>query len=257
MKLRTQRFSLVLVFTCLTLLVTTVVAEEGPVNHWKFDGNYKDSVGKDHAWAVHTDIKGPPTWEDGRIGQAVTLGDPVLIPYPKISGPGLQTNAECPNTDTFTVSWWWRPDVLGGGAAGRNGARWSGRMGTHHDDVRWNGWYFHSSETGAVYCGVTTAKRFTPKDIPAGTVVKGVWQMLTFTFDKGTGRFYKNGALIATKAGMPAPIRWRGFNMTHWFNGGLDDVRLYDRALGDAEVATLYKSAGEKTPANRSQRKAN
>ena len=95
---------------------------------------------------------------------------------------------------------------------------------------------------------MTVAKRFTPKDIPAGTVVKGVWQMLTFTFDKGTGRFYKNGALITTKAVMPAPIRWRGFHMTHWFNGGLDDVRLYDRALSDAEVAKLYKSAGGKAP---------
>lgn len=121
-------------------------------------------------------------------------------------------------------------------------------MGTHHDDVRWNGWYFHSSQAGAVYCGVTTAKRFTPKDISAGTVVQGVWQMLTFTFYKGTGRFYKNGALIATKAGMPVPIRWRGFHMTHWFNGGLDDVRLYDRALSDAEVDKLYKSAGGKAP---------
>tara|TARA_B100001113_G_scaffold282469_1_gene237446 strand:- start:231 stop:623 length:393 start_codon:yes stop_codon:yes gene_type:complete len=121
-------------------------------------------------------------------------------------------------------------------------------MGTHHDDVRWNGWYFHSSESGAVYCGITVAKRFTPKDIPAGTVVKGVWQMLTFTFDKGTGKFYKDGALIATKAGMPTPIRWRGFHMTHWFNGGLDDVRLYDRTLADAEIAKLYKSVVDKTP---------
>ncbi len=80
--------------------------------------------------------------------------------------------------------------------------------------------------------------------------------MLTFTFDKGTGRFYKNGVLIATKAGMPTPIRWRGFHMTHWFNGGLDDVRLYNRTLGDAEVATLYKSADEQTPASRSESKA-
>ena len=241
------RFFIVLSSVSITPLVTTVVAEEGLVNHWKFDGNYKDSVGKKHAWAVHTDIKGPPTWETGPLGQAVTLGDPVLIPYPKISGPGLLTKAKCPNTNAFTVSWWWRPDVLGGGGAGRNGARWSGRMGTHHDDVRWNGWYFHSSETGAVYCGMTVAKRFTPKDIPAGTVVKGVWQMLTFTFNKGTGKFYKNGALIATKSGMPAPIRWRGFHMTHWFNGGLDDVRLYDRTLADAEIAKLYKSVVDKT----------
>ena len=237
----------------LMLAVATGLAEEGLVNHWKFDGNYKDSVGTNHASAVHTDVKGAPTWEPGRIGKAVTLGDPVLIPYPKISGPGLVTSAECPNTKTFTVSWWWRPDVLGGGAAGRNGARWSGRMGTHHDDVRWNGWYFHSSETGAVYCGITVKERFTPRDIPAGTVVAGVWQMLTFTFDKGTAKFYKDGSLIATKTGMPAPIRWRGFHMTHWFNGGLDDVRLYDRALDEAEVTTLYKSAGGTTPTNQAE----
>ena len=107
--------------------------------------------------------------------------------------------------------------------------RWSGRMGTHHDDVRWNGWYFHSSQAGAVYCGVTTAKRFTPEDIPAGTVVQGVWQMLTFTFNKGTGRFYENGALIATKC-LDA-----GYSLAFSYDAlvqlGLDDVRLNDRAL--------------------------
>ena len=69
---------------------------------------------------------------------------------------------------------------------------------------------FPQFSTGAVYCGVTTAKRFTPKDIPSGTVVKGVWQMLTFTFDKDTAGSTRR-ALIATKAGMPVPVRYAGF----------------------------------------------
>ena len=64
----------------LALVVATGRAEQGLVNHWKFDGTYEDSVGTNHAWAVHTDVKGPPTWETGRFGKAVTLGDPVLIP---------------------------------------------------------------------------------------------------------------------------------------------------------------------------------
>ena len=34
--------------------------------------------------------------------------------------------------------------------------------------------------------------------------------------------------------------------VNHWFNGGLDDVRLYDRTLADAEVAKLYKSVVDK-----------
>ncbi len=79
--------------------------------------------------------------------------------------------------------------------------------------------------------------------------------MLTFTFDKCTRRLDENGALIAAKLGMPTPIRSLGFHMTHWFNDGLDDIRLHDRALGDAEVATLYKSADSKAPTNRSERK--
>ena len=65
------RFFIVLNSVSITLLVATVVAEEGLVNHWKFDGNYKDSVGKKHAWSVHTDIKGPPTWETGPLGQEI------------------------------------------------------------------------------------------------------------------------------------------------------------------------------------------
>ena len=36
--------------------------------------------------------------------------------------------------------------------------------------------------------------------------------------------------------------------VNHWFNGGLDDVRLYDRTLADTEVAKLYKSAVDKIP---------
>ena len=70
MKKPIQSLTLVLVVRCITLLETPAVAEEGLVNHWKFDGNYKDSVGQKHAWPVYTDVKGPPTWESGRIGQA-------------------------------------------------------------------------------------------------------------------------------------------------------------------------------------------
>ena len=61
MKKFIQSPTLVLVVVCVTILERSAVAEEGLVNHWKFDGNYKDSVGKNHAWAVHTDVKGPPS----------------------------------------------------------------------------------------------------------------------------------------------------------------------------------------------------
>ena len=37
------------------------------------------------------------------------------------------------------------------------------------------------------------------------------------------------------------------------FEGLMDDVRLYDCALDDAEVTTLYKSAGGTTPTKQAE----
>ena len=84
-------------------------------------------------------------------------------------------------------------------------------------------------------------------------VLSGVWQHVALTYDKttGTGLLYLNGAVIATnnfgaftpQTSFPLNIGRRtafnvGWNDT--FNGGIDELSLYNRALSAAEITEIY-----------------
>lgn len=82
------------------------------------------------------------------------------------------------------------------------------------------------------------------------------WHHLAFAYDETTSamKFYKDGALFSTQSWAGhGPIRmapanqvsgfYLGGKTTDWgkpFNGGLDQFRLYNKALSDAEVNGLF-----------------
>ena len=73
--------------------------------------------------------------------------------------------------------------------------------------------------------------------------VVGQWQHLAATFDGTTARFYLNGAEVASKAvsgAVGTSNTWRigayGSVPGGFFDGVIDEIRVYDRALGAAEV---------------------
>jgi len=79
------------------------------------------------------------------------------------------------------------------------------------------------------------------------------WQQVVFTFSQGSCSLYLNGELIATKNNMNAA----GLGTAHlflgrapWggnqFNGILDDIAIYNRALTPTEVTALFTA----TPTN-------
>ena len=73
----------------------------------------------------------------------------------------------------------------------------------------------------------------------------GSWHHVAYSFDKQLNRLYLDGTLMAQGTATPqqGPVSegWlassRGRN--DFFDGALDDIRIYDRALEDAEVALL------------------
>jgi hypothetical protein len=81
----------------------------------------------------------------------------------------------------------------------------------------------------------------------------GHWQHLVGTFDSaGTGTFYINGILCAQANGLPllpparAPVRigqmfYADGSLAPSFDGIIDDVRIYNRALSASEVQQLYQ----------------
>ncbi len=132
----------------------------------------------------------------------------------------------------FTVSFWLNP--------------YSFNTNSHliMSAVGWGGFVFHTDTQGGVNVGTDLSTRLTPAQLPAGTVERNKWQHFTFTYNGGTGQFYKNGRLLATKAGMTASTGWGGFTMGNAdvagaLHGKLDEVRIYDRALNQSEVQTL------------------
>ena len=100
---------------------------------------------------------------------------------------------------------------------------------------------FHWEYPAGTWTAVTTKTTLTP----------GRWTHLAGVWDGTLRKIFVNGALEA-KDGTPqahpsglsqvAIGRAGGFDGLY-FNGEIDDVRIYARALGDAEVALLVKSA--------------
>ena len=80
------------------------------------------------------------------------------------------------------------------------------------------------------------------------SVPVGRWVLITATLKGGAGSIYYDGVLVNTGALTP-PVS--GTNLlgigyrsggTYYFNGKLDDVRIYNRALSAQEIASIANS---------------
>jgi hypothetical protein len=83
-----------------------------------------------------------------------------------------------------------------------------------------------------------------------GIVTAGVWQHVAFTYDKATGleRLYRNGIEVASK-NIGSLITQTTFALNigrrfggDTFQGRLDELSLYNRALSAAELLAIYNA---------------
>jgi len=137
----------------------------------------------------------------------------------------------------FTVEFWLNP----ASRSDYNQEISIGSAGNGH----WNGFTFHTTAGGAVYVGTDIGSRMTPSDIPNNTVVLNTWQHFAYVFSGGTGKFYKNGVLLATKANGTPPsfdvlrIASGCCNPVH---GVLDELRIWNTARTQAELLAAKNS---------------
>ncbi|MFC5468523.1 LamG-like jellyroll fold domain-containing protein [Cohnella suwonensis] len=78
----------------------------------------------------------------------------------------------------------------------------------------------------------------------------GVWKHVAVTLSGSTGTLYVDGAQVATNTSMTLTPSSLGNTTQNWigrseygdpyFNGAIDDFRIYNRALGASEIASLY-----------------
>ena len=110
--------------------------------------------------------------------------------------------------------------------------------------VQWRQFFFHSSATG-IYCGTHDGNRFAPADLPTGTLNLNTWQFITYVNDNGTGYFYKNGTLLASKAQTASDL-WTDnliidlvFGATSGAGSKIDNVMIFSKALSQNDIRRL------------------
>jgi hypothetical protein len=206
----------------------------GLVAHYKFDGDVKDSAGTHHGTP-----SGSPGFAAGKVGQALNMtGD---LQYVTVAyAADLSMN-------TFTVSAWVNVSdttafraILGTRFNGENTFDVKVEATRVHGDIG----------DGSVWLNTS----LDIVEAQGGVVGIGVWRHITYVIDDATDtvRMYLDGALASTatftgtslfmKAGQE--LRIGNCSGTEFMHGMIDDVRLYNRALSDAEVAGLVGRTG-------------
>ena len=123
-------------------------------------------------------------------------------------------------------------------------------FGLGFDDASNNGQLvFNISKDNNICSVLTSAANSTPLNI-ARVIQPYSWYYIVIQHVKGVEKVYYNGNLIAsqptpnstfkncTNAPFNFGIWW--LNDLHAFNGKLDDIRIYTRALSENEVKHLY-----------------
>ncbi|RZQ62295.1 LamG-like jellyroll fold domain-containing protein [Amycolatopsis suaedae] len=216
---------------------------EPPVRHWRADGRHPERIVPDSG-ARRRDLvfaEREATWTPGRHGDALRFdgggGHAEAGP-----GSGVDTSR------TFSVSAWVRLDRLDGtwrtavsqdgGLPGDAGNRASGFYLQYRSDTRQ--WAFTVPSANKDNFGDDRVSASVP-------VVAGAWTHLVGMHDPSRGRIllYVNGALAGEKA-FTTPWRAEGgvqlgrarFNgaPVDFWDGAVDDVRIYDRLLIDTPV---------------------
>lgn len=238
------------------------------VAQWKFNGNANDATANGNNGVLKTGPNGPatapgdggklPTLVADRFGnanQAYEFGDGgyIEVPYKAALNPqALTISLWCKRTDSHADNY----------LVSLN---------------RWTGYKFQLQGANKPFLTVTTTASTSDKDAVTGIVAQDTWTHIVSSYVDGTMKFYINGALVKTwtdvkgaikaipepvnlaigqqlpkdvynKAptggqlddkGQPAVDYFKYYGAA-FFVGQMDDIRIYNRALTDAEVTSIY-----------------
>ena len=216
--------------------VTTVASGDpganGLVAWWRAENNPYDSIGGNHGV-----LNGNATYASGRTGQAFSLnGSGAYI--------GVLDSPSLALTESITIDGWFYASEIVHGSPIYNRRDASNQGGVSLQLFNCCGL---ASNTVVFY--LSTAKGWISVQAPDDSVVTGSWYHAAATYDGSNMRLYLNGYVVASMAlsgsivypNLPiveighAPID----STIYYFNGLIDEVQIYNRALSSVEVSKL------------------
>ena len=249
---------------------SSLIQEVGTANlvaQWKFAGNANDATANGNNGTPKAGtINGPastPTNKVPVVGTAV----PVLVSdrfgranqaYEFNNGAYIEVPYKLAiNPQAITISAWVKP------------------VDSNPDNYivslnRWTGYKFQLQSDRKPFLTVTTTNTIADRDAASGIVPTNAWSHVVASYVDGTMKFYINGALVktwtdvsgtlkATPQAVPLAIGQQLPNSIYnsaptggqaadyyqfygeaFFKGQMDDIRIYNRALTDAEVTSIF-----------------
>jgi len=233
--------------------------------HWKFENNANDATangnnGTPKAGYINTPNSNPvtkqlgtavPTMTNDRFGRpnqayAFDNGAYIEVPY-KLSL----------NPQAITISAWVK------------------RSGTNPDNYivsmnRWQGYKFQLQSANKPFLTVATTSTIADKDAEGGIVSTTDWTHVATSYVDGTMKFYINGQMVKTWTDVSGALKaapqavplcigqqlpnsiWDSaptggqaadyfqFYGESFFKGSMDDIRIYNKALSDTEITSIY-----------------
>ena len=215
---------------------------DGLVGYWTFDGNDLSGVNAADVSGQgnHGVLTNGPVPTIGRIGQALEFdGDDDFV------NVSAATSIDDLNNE-LTIAAWIRPDTVGatifGGIATKNTGSNTGSWLLRQNS---DGVHFHF-----VYSGVDLFDSLT---VAALSVETWSHVVVVWTDSSDDAVFYIDGALTSSNTpfttGSPetdstVDLRLGIANFGEVFDGRIDDIRIYNRALSPEEIKRLYNLGG-------------
>lgn len=206
----------------------------GLVAHYAFENNVEDSSGNGH----HGTLAGDPNFPVAYVNGPDGLGQAMLL-----DGTDNHQHVYLGNfnpsaaTDKLTIALWAKWDGPSNSwqafMGKRNSGDWDRDIMMWYFELERDAWDIRFAREGS---SINTGQ----------TLEVGVWTHLAVTFDGTTAKVYVNGVVIDegdfsfgndTEAPMQIGAATGGGGNP--FNGTLDEVRIYDIALSEAEILEL------------------
>jgi hypothetical protein len=218
------------------------------VAHYKFDGNADDSSGNGN----NGSLNGGPTFVAGKVGQAISLNG--TTGFVRVND---SNSLDFNNADFSVMGWVKRANTSGAG-----GSIFMKKLDTGVSDNFANyifgvgAWASCQANRILVSMGNGTGRSFDCS--LTATISDTAWHHVAAVFSTSNNRvqFYIDGALSSTASNVtinPSPnagpliigkhVNASGASGFFW-NGLLDDLRIYSKALSASEVSAIFDGGG-------------
>lgn len=216
------------------------IANASLVTHYEFEGNADDSAGSADGTLMDDATYGVgPTYGGKNFGQALSLdGDGDYMDCGA-------TFASVTASTTKTITAWAKSDTAdySGQAAG------NGRIITLHRESGYSGFSMLANGSPSTWQGLYAIAGNLYNYIDSGlSVTANEWAHIALVQDGAGVYIYINGVLANSSTDAAAPTMRRLVNAdigSYWggyssfFDGFIDDVRIYDHALSQSEIQAV------------------